>query len=703
MKIGVIAVNISVREKMIIEALIEEQDEMTIKELSKLINVSARTIHRDLNNLQGCLHLYQLTLMRKSGVGVQIVGSTESKHELKKQLHLFTFREYSQDERLSLLLCILYELSEPIKLYTLAKELRVSIATVSMDLIKLEEQIKPMQLTILKKRGYGVELFGSEKAKRKAMSYVIEKALKDEGLFSLIKEQIHQQASIEDGAVFARLIQLVDRKKISIIEEMMKNIDIKQQFSMADSSYVGFMVHLGLAMERILAGKHIEIDSEYMNQLKLEPEYPFAVKIVNQLQERFQVHIPDAEAGYITMHLQGAKLRQQTGILQEASNLELYMQVKKLVQLMEDTSGYRFMNNTSLIEGLVMHLKPALYRIKQNMGITNPLLKEIRLSYTELFELVKEVTEKVFVGLNIPDEEIGYLVMHFGSAMLNMKDKGNLRAYIVCSSGIGTSKLLATRLQQEIQEIAEIINVSIFELNHLPITERDLVISTIYLRDFHKEYMIVSPLLSKDEIKQVQQYARRQMLLTSSQPNIEEKPETIEVMTKRMKKIHLYTGAISKILSNFCLTKQLEYETSTDCIRQVCHLLEKEQIVLGADHVSEALVAREALSGIGIPGTKLALYHTTNEKVLKPSFTMHKLGQPFVMKGMDGREMEVETILLLLSTKPYHPEGLEVLSLISTIIIENEKSIHLFETAEEQAIHSYLAQKFEQFIVEKIK
>ena len=122
-----------------------------------------------------------------------------------------------------------------------------------------------------------------------------------------------------------------------------------------------------------------------------------------------------------------------------------------------------------------------------------------------------------------------------------------------------------------------------------------------------------------------------------------------------------------------------------------------------AETVADALFAREAIGGVGIPGTKLALFHTQHEQVLKPSFTIHTLREPIVMKAMDGTDIEVSQLLLLLSPDPYHEPGLEVLSLISTLIIENEQSIELFESEEENRIHSYLAKKFEQFIDEKIK
>lgn len=71
---------------MIIEALIVEQEEITIKELSEKIDVSSRTIQRDLSNIQSILDSYQLKLIRKSGVGVQIIGKEQKSKNWRSSL-----------------------------------------------------------------------------------------------------------------------------------------------------------------------------------------------------------------------------------------------------------------------------------------------------------------------------------------------------------------------------------------------------------------------------------------------------------------------------------------------------------------------------------------------------------------------------------------------------------------------------------------
>ena len=403
------------------------------------------------------------------------------------------------------------------------------------------------------------------------------------------------------------------------------------------------------------------------------------------------------------MHLQGAKLRENEENVQEVSNLQIVIQAKNLIEFVEELTGNHLANNAPLLEGLVTHLRPALYRIEQNMGITNPLLQSIRKDYQELFQIVAAACEKAFPELKIPDEEIGFLVMHFGSAILGLTGKNNLKAYVVCSSGIGTSKMLATQLRREIREIEEIRNVSVFEVGELRITERDLVISTIHLQDFSHEYIMVSPFLTAEEVNQIELYVKRKMLIKTASPELQEKDSSVEAIAARMKRIHFYTGAVADLLGGFQHTTEREAVALETSIRTMCQNLKKENVIQNAEVVTEALFAREAMGGVGIPDTKLALFHTKHAQVLKPSFTVHTLREPIVMKAMDATDIEVSQVLLLLSPDPYHEPGLEVLSLISTLIIESEHSIELFESEDETLIHSYLGSKFEQFVDEKIK
>src|SRR3954449_4562729 len=100
---------ISAREKLIVEILLDKREELTIKDLAEEIDVSVRTIHRDLKGIGKLLKEYNLGLNRKTGVGIQITGSEESKENLKRKMMTFTLQNYMADERQTLILCTLYE------------------------------------------------------------------------------------------------------------------------------------------------------------------------------------------------------------------------------------------------------------------------------------------------------------------------------------------------------------------------------------------------------------------------------------------------------------------------------------------------------------------------------------------------------------------------------------------------------------------
>lgn len=55
---------ISARERMILEILLAKSEEMTVRDLADEIDVSVRTIHRDLKGIEDILKDYGLSLVK---------------------------------------------------------------------------------------------------------------------------------------------------------------------------------------------------------------------------------------------------------------------------------------------------------------------------------------------------------------------------------------------------------------------------------------------------------------------------------------------------------------------------------------------------------------------------------------------------------------------------------------------------------------
>ncbi|WP_078544012.1 BglG family transcription antiterminator [Litchfieldia alkalitelluris] len=693
---------ISARERKILEFLLLKKDETTVKDLSNELTVSPRTVHRDLKGVEDILKEYDLHLNKKSGIGIQIVGEDENKQRLEMFLFNLSHNEYTPEERQTIILSELLDSKDPVKLMSLANDLNVTIATVSHDLDKVEERLAVYDLKLLRKRGYGVEIIGSESAKRKTMSKLIIENIEEFEFISLIKENIQRKSTQVVNTVTDRLLGLVDKKKLLVIEKQIDQIKDDLPYEIADSAYIGLVVHLALAIERIQQGEEINFDQAYLKSLQGTIEYKAAGKIVAGLAEILQIEISIGEIGYITMHLMGAKHRNDHDDLLEDTSLQVGIVAQKMIRYVSDEIQVDLTSNLSLFQGLVAHLRPALHRIRQKMGITNPLLSKIENDYTEMFTILDQGVKEIFPDMQVPKEEIGYLVMHFASALLNRNEVTEIKTLVVCSSGIGTSKMLSTKLEQAIPGL-KAVNASLFQLETLNVDQFDAIISTIPLKNFKGDYLFVSPLLSQEDIENIKHslvgkhnVGRYKTTITKARPqSFDFKEYMINIG-----KIKNYSTAVHQILCGFNL---LHLGSNQSIENALTDMVEKFVVTTSSKDVINDLLEREKSGGLGIPGTTLALYHTRSDSVLEPSFTIGRLNESLVVKGMDDSDIEINTILLMLSPKRINEEAIELLSAISSLIIRDDQTIELFQIGKKEKIIELIALELNQVYENKVK
>ena len=499
------------------------------------------------------------------------------------------------------------------------------------------------------------------------------------------------------------MLGLVDRTKLLRVETIVDDFNNELPYTIADSAYIGLIVHLTLAVERIQKGEKIEIDEEYLSTLMNTKEFGFARIIGTKLEESFNVLIPEAEIGYITMHLRGAKLRNTGDYYLEETNYPILVKTKELIRYVDNHLNADLATNESLLEGLVTHLGPATHRVRQNMNIHNPLLTKIKADYADLFQLLEEALKEIFPGVSIPDEEVGFLVLHFGSALEGRFQHNEVNILAVCSSGIGTSKMLATRLKQELPEIQTIKSASLFELQDENPESYDLIVSTIPLPDYEGEYIKVNPFLTEEEATRIRSTLQKKSMM--KRRSTVEKPkkdkESLFISNDEaniwFRKAGIYSTTVSSVIELFRVN-QSEHKEVEKLLEEECMRLEKLNAISHSPEVKDALLKRETISGVGIPETSLALFHTRTPEVKKPVFTIGRLMEPIQRKAMDGSLIEIDTVLLQLAPEDSPVESIEIMSYISSLIIESNESIALFSESNQESIGLYLANKMKTYV-----
>ncbi|PTM58864.1 BglG family transcription antiterminator [Desmospora activa] len=688
------------RERNLLFLLTGAEQQWSVKALAQSLAVSERTIHRDLAGLERIMDDFGLSLRKRAGVGVSLEGNASGFESLRAALAATAGGEFTPEERKIYLLCTLLERSEPVKLAALALDLRVASATVSYDLEHIRDWLESFGLTLVKKRGWGIAVTGEENRRRAAMRSLLAEHFDEAEILSLLKKNLNRQTADPSGLVMERLLGLVEREKIAQVEETVKQAISKLPYSLAAAAYIGLVVHLALALERIEKGETLRFDPALLQELQQTREYEVAQKIAAGLRTVFGQEFPEAEIANIVLHLRGAKRGTDRGYWFEEGTGTVMKETGELIRYVENETGVPLSKDPSLIQGLLAHLERALYRLKENLPIHNPLLHRIEQDYPGLFATITAGMAETFSGYRIPREEIGYLVMHFGAALERWRRGSPIRALVVCASGIGTSKLLASRLQTEFPEIARVEEAAFDEVRQMDLHAYDLVLSTIPLERAETDYIRVHPYLTETDADRIRAH------LNEKQRKRAQEPERDEWMSKgestgieAIERIQEVTEAILTILRGYFLSF-LSAPSLSPVLDEACKQLIATGVLQETATVIEALEKRERLGGLGIPGTAMALFHARSEAVQKPSFTMYDLDQPLQVEGMDGKPLSMSRLLLLLAPMDGNEFTPELLSRISVLIIESPV---LFQSGSEEEIRSFLAEQLNRILHEEMK
>lgn len=264
-----------------------------------------------------------------------------------------------------------------------------------------------------------------------------------------------------------------------------------------------------------------------------------------------------------------------------------------------------------------------------------------------LFMAVRNSLEKEFNDISFPEDEIAFIVLHFGSALLMNEEKTAIRAVIICPTGIGTSKMLASRIQKEFAEINTVDIKSIKEIEKSKLNVFDMVISTVKLPFDDLNYILVSPLLNDEDIQMIRSFlqhnirqltSKNEYMKNNNSKNFNLQPSKLQDVLQEMEEVH---SSIEAILNNFRLYRRSN-AGYLQVLREMTERLEQAGLVSNAEEVLQKLAERETMGGLGIPNTNMGLYHCRYDGIQELIFQICHLDNPCVIKGMDGTEVQLK-------------------------------------------------------------
>lgn len=462
---------------------------MLIKELAGKLGVSSRTVHRELKNVKDTLKKLNIELISEYKKGVKLDLIQLEIEALTKYISENADKDLSSEEKKVALVYNLLLNSEGLKKSALAVELGVGEHTVDELITQMESQLTAFHLKIRKTRSIGVQLVGDPLSKQNFLASMMINELNSNSIYSVIENNF-----VFSSLVNNNVIGILEADNIFKVERLLMDELVVLPYTLTENAYLNLTLHIVLAIDRTEHEKNVSIKEDLKEELKSSREFEVSQSLTDKLQNEFGILFPEEEVYFITMHLRGSKRKSQSSLgVDSLENL-----IIAFIDQVSREMDYPFYAYPELKEGLILHIEPMLHRMDSGIITVNPLVETIRDNYPGLFEVVGEKFSHYFNKEKLDESEIGFLTIHFGGIL---HANPRIEVTTVCSSGIGTSRILSNQLKSKFNNLYIRQELSISQLAETEIHADELVLSTVPLD--MDNYILVSPLLDEHDEKKI--------------------------------------------------------------------------------------------------------------------------------------------------------------------------------------------------------
>lgn len=225
---------------------------------------------------------------------------------------------------------------------------------------------------------------------------------------SKIEKKFYIQNS-DNLTKYRKLVENCDEKLIFVVEEYIGKIEKYFGCNYSENLHIGLLDHLNFSLYRLK--NNITISNIFIDEISImyEKEYTFAKAMLEDLNKKLGVTLPDAEIGFIALHIHSSIKGDQV------SQTALYTKIIGECRELIDVEFNIKLDSHSLYSArLFTHLKFALKRASENKSIDNIIIQSLKSSYPKTFEFANSLAKYILdnYGLFLPEGEIGYLTIH---------------------------------------------------------------------------------------------------------------------------------------------------------------------------------------------------------------------------------------------------------------------------------------------------
>ncbi len=681
----------------ILTILLKSRTVISVKQLAEQVGVSKRTVQRELESIDRSLKSYDVTFESRTGVGVWIEGSVEAKRALLEEISANdNYDMTNREERRRRLTLEILKDKELKKLFVYSSKFKVSEATISGDLEVIELWLSEYGLHIVRKPGSGVYVEGAEKNYRKAIRAFIEENMNTKAIQEAY-ETSFEMSSAYESIKKSGISQMLDEKTIQRVVDCIMELNNPHLATLTESSYLGLVLHISIAINRIIQKETIEEDYEWLEKFDEEdPDYQLAEDIVWSLEEAFDLEIAEMEISYICLHIKGAKherIELDGKKFLKLENHELKQLLNDMIYEFDSDMAYLLKRDEEFIQGLLAHLQPTLIRLRYELKIQNPILDGVKRDYPEIYEKCTKAAKvmEVWVGSPIPDTEIGFLTVHFGAALVRAEGRKEslrpVRVAVVCSSGIGISRLMSTKLEKIFQERMIIQTYGKRDMTAYEEQKYDFCISSIAIEMMEIPVIEVNPLLNEEDIEAIRRYVNKY------ERTPEKQKEKLE-FSDQMEQVHILATQINRVIKGMqvnLVANDISFDALLDDIATKLNPFGNNQ-----NQIKESLLERERISTQVYAEFDFALLHARTKGVINPSFNIWMTRDLGSYQASEFKKIKIAFVMLVPMDENLKINS-EIMGHISTLLVEDDSFIEVVETGNQETIRHHLSLLLKKF------
>lgn len=437
--------NINQRASQIIKILLNSKNPVSSLALSQEIGCSTKTIQSEIKSLNKEIKNGKILSIR--GVGYKLDGDFS-----KLNLNDIYYNDIDRIHYiLKTMLNISYKIDNAIRLEELADKMYVSVSTVKNDLKEVKKILKSYGIEILTKHKQGIYI---EQDEEKIIKFILKLCHNNDNDLS-INDFLNDK--IKDNLFILK-------------NEVLKELN-NEKLILSDIEFKNITNYIFIYLSRNDNNKNFV--KNYINKYKNKRN-----KVINNSNNR-EVII--------------------NSINEFCENLKLATSID--------------IRNDEIFKDFLYNHIDSLYK-KIHLGIenhdTNNL--EIKIKYPYAFELAKIAKRTIEnnLSIKISEHEISNIAIHIVGALQRASYIDKKRVFntiIVCTSGIGTSMLIKSKLENIFKEKLKIVKViPAYLAPYINALDIDFIISTVEVDIENIPVINISPFLNDKEVKKIEKY-----------------------------------------------------------------------------------------------------------------------------------------------------------------------------------------------------